>query len=241
MAETPSSFPETAATPPDAETLGASPQISAPEQDGLSSAAAQPTPEASVEPDADVILSAPSPEPPSSPSAEAEPEPELAPEPAPEPALLVPTPEPGPAAATAPPEPEAVPALIETPSVPEGVVSTISVPPLPAAEVGEGGEWDLLVGKVRAWLDEAHLQERWNALGGPLRSLGLLLGALVVLRLYGALLDTLGDLPLVPRLLQLVGLIALIRFALTRLVRSSDRERILGSWRQRWDDFRGRS
>ncbi|MFM9101523.1 MAG: CAAD domain-containing protein, partial [Cyanobium sp.] len=59
--------------------------------------------------------------------------------------------------------------------------------------------------------------------------------------LYGALLDTLGDLPLVPRLLQLVGLIALIRVGLTRLVRSSDRERILGSWRQRWVDFQGRS
>lgn len=239
MAETPSSFPETAATPPDAETLGASPQISAPEEDGPSFAAPQPAPEAPVEPDSDVIASAPSPEPPSPPSAEAEPEPAL--EAAPEPAPPVPTPEPGPAAAAAPPEPEAVPAVIETPPVPEGVVSTISVPPLPEAEVGEGGEWDLLVGKVRAWLDEAHLQERWNALGGPLRSLGLLLAALVVLRLYGALLETLGDLPLVPRLLQLAGLIALIRFALTRLVRSSDRERILGSWRQRWDDFRGRS
>jgi hypothetical protein len=64
--------------------------------------------------------------------------------------------------------------------------------------------------------------------------------AVVLLRLYSALLDTLGDLPLLPRLLQLVGLVCVVQFALTRLVRSSERERILTSWRQRWNDFRGR-
>ena len=62
----------------------------------------------------------------------------------------------------------------------------------------------------------------------------------MLLRLYSALLETLGDLPLVPRLLQLVGLLSVARFALTKLVRSSERERILTSWNQRWNDFRGR-
>jgi hypothetical protein len=60
-----------------------------------------------------------------------------------------------------------------------------------------------------------------------------------VLRLYDALLDTLGDLPLVPRLLQLTGLIALVRFALTRLVRTEDREAVLNDWKRRWQGFRG--
>ena len=125
-------------------------------------------------------------------------------------------------------------------STPAGVAATIAVPPLPAEAVGEGGEWEVLIGNLRAWLDGAGLQDRWNALGGPLRALGLLLAAVVVLRLYSALLETLGDLPLLPRLLQLVGLITLTRFALTRLVRSSERERILSGWSQRWNDFRGR-
>jgi hypothetical protein len=44
----------------------------------------------------------------------------------------------------------------------------------------------------------------------------------------------------VPRLLQLVGLLSVARFALAKLVRSSERERILTSWNQRWNDFRGR-
>jgi len=121
------------------------------------------------------------------------------------------------------------------------VAITIPVPAVETPSDGEGGEWELLLGKLRAWIEEAQLQERWNALGGPLRTAGLLLVALVLLRLYGALLDTLGDLPLLPRLLQLAGLIALLRFSLTRLVRSSERERILSSWRQRWNDFRGDS
>jgi hypothetical protein len=120
-----------------------------------------------------------------------------------------------------------------------GVAATIAVPPLPGEATADGGEWELLMGKLRAWLEGAGLQERWNALGGPLRMLGLLLAAVVLLRLYSALLETLGDLPLLPRLLQLVGLVSLTRFALTRLVRSSERERILSIWSQRWNDFRG--
>jgi hypothetical protein len=123
---------------------------------------------------------------------------------------------------------------------PLGIATSMVVPPLPTGEAGEGGEWDLLRNKVSAWFDGADLQGRWESLGGPLRASGLLLAAVVLLRLYSALLETLSDLPLVPRLLQLVGLLSVIRFVLTRLVRSSDRERIVTSWRDRWNDFRGR-
>jgi hypothetical protein len=123
---------------------------------------------------------------------------------------------------------------------PPGIAASLVVPPMDASEAGEGGEWDLLTGKVRTWFDGAQLQERWESLGGPLRAAGLLLAAVVLLRLYSALLETLGDLPLLPRLLQLVGLVSVVQFALTRLVRTSERERILTSWRERWNDFRGR-
>jgi len=123
---------------------------------------------------------------------------------------------------------------------PPGIATSIVVPPLPAGEAGDGGEWDLLRSKVSTWFDGADLQGRWESLGGPLRAAGLLLAAVVLLRLYSALLETLGDLPLVPRLLQLVGLLSVARFALAKLVRSSERERILTSWNQRWNDFRGR-
>jgi hypothetical protein len=151
----------------------------------------------------------------------------VAPEPEPEPEPS----EPAPAPTFAPP--------VVTPSI----AATLEAPPLAAGSGGsvgeEGGEWDLLMGKVRAFLDGGSLQAWWDRLGGPLRGAGLLIGLVLVLRLYDALLDTLGDLPLVPRLLQLTGLIALVRFALTRLVRTEDREAVLNDWKRRWQGFRG--
>jgi len=181
-----------------------------------------------VLPSFEAVVAAPAEPPPA-------PEPPIASEPPPEPAPPEPSPEP-PA-----PSLEVLVAAAIPPSPPQpqraGIAATLEVPPL---EPGEGGEWDLLVGKVRAWFDGADLQARWESIGGPVRAVGLLLAALVLLRIYTALLDTLGELPLLPRLLQLVGLAAVLRFALTRLVRSSERERILGDWHQRWNDFRGR-
>ena len=145
-------------------------------------------------------------------------------------------------AAESPAAATVAPALAEQPALeePAGIATSVLVPALSAAEAGEGGEWDLLRDKLRAWFDNAELQGRWEGLGGPLRAAGLLLAAVVLLRLYSALLETLGDLPLVPRLFQLVGLVCVVQFGLTRLVRSSEREQILTSWRQRWNDFRGR-
>jgi hypothetical protein len=127
-------------------------------------------------------------------------------------------------------------------STPEGIASTLSVPPLEGEARGEGGggEFDLLISRVSAWLREQDLPARWEKLQGPLRGLALLLLALVLLRLYGALIDTLDSLPLVPRLLQLVGVIVLVKFSVTNLVRTSDRERLISSWQQRWTTFRGK-
>lgn len=156
---------------------------------------------------------------------------------------------PAPSEAPGAPSASAVPTPLQesasepaAPSTPEGVASTLSVPPLEgeARSEGEGGEFDLLISRVSAWLKEQDLPARWETLQGPLRGLALLLLALVLLRLYGALIDTLDSLPLVPRLFQLVGVIVLVKFSLTNLVRTSDRERLISAWTQRWTTFRGK-
>jgi hypothetical protein len=148
-------------------------------------------------------------------------------------------------AAEVPPVPAAVEALAAVDPGEPRIATTLDVPPLPDAgragsAVGsEGGEWDLLVGKVEAWLEQADLRGRWDRLSGPLRGVGLILGLLLVLKFYVALLDTLDDLLLLPRLLQLVGLIALVRFSVNRLTRSTDRQLVLDDWKRRWEAFRG--
>ena len=117
--------------------------------------------------------------------------------------------------------------------------STVEVPPL-GGESAEGGEWDLLSGKLRDWFDRNDLGGQWDRLGGPLRASGLLLAGLILIKLYEALIDTLDDIPLLPRLLQLVGLLYLLNFGFTHLIKSQDRENLYQLWKKRWHDFTGR-
>ena len=139
--------------------------------------------------------------------------------------------------APAPAVPTSVtPAVIDAPSI----ASTIEVPAsAPAAAEGDGGEWELLVQKVTTWLSSGQLQEQWQAARKPLSLLAGLIALLLVLRIYSALLAVLDSLPLLPGLLELVGVIAVVRFSLTRLVRSDERQQLIQGLQQRWKSFRG--
>jgi hypothetical protein len=61
-----------------------------------------------------------------------------------------------------------------------------------------------------------------------------------VLRVYSALLGALESLPLIPGLLELVGVIWAVRFGLPKLVQRSQRQELISSIQQRWQSFRGR-
>jgi hypothetical protein len=153
--------------------------------------------------------------------------------------------------AAAPTEPEPVAADVvpaepvitrsEAPLAMPSVASTIEVPAsAPGGQTsGEGGEWELLVEKLRQWIGSGQLQEQWQASRTPLSLLAGLIALLLVLRLYGALLAVIDSLPLLPGLLELAGLIAVVQFSLTRLVRSEERRSLIQSLKQRWKSFRG--
>ncbi len=152
--------------------------------------------------------------------------------PAPESSEPAPAPQPIPAAA---PEAAASPVAAVAPAE-ASVASTIEIP---ALEPGEGGEWELLVAKVRQWLASGQLRELVDTARTPLTLLAYLVVAVLVLQIYSALLDVLEGLPLVPGLLELAGVITVVRFALTRLVRSSDRQQVIAGLKSRWNAFRG--
>lgn len=148
--------------------------------------------------------------------------------------------EPEPVAADfVPAEPVITPS--EAPLAMPTVASTIEVPAsAPGGQTsGEGGEWELLVEKLRQWIGSGQLQEQWQASRTPLSLLAGLIALLLVLRLYGALLAVIDSLPLLPGLLELAGLIAVVQFSLTRLVRSEERRSLIQSLQQRWKSFRG--
>jgi hypothetical protein len=65
--------------------------------------------------------------------------------------------------------------------------------------------------------------------------------AVLVLRVYAALLAALDGLPLVPGLLELVGVIWILRHGLPKLLRSSEREQLTQQLQRRWKAFLGRS
>lgn len=123
------------------------------------------------------------------------------------------------------------------------VASTITLPPSapPAAnEDGEGGEWELLMSKVRDWFASGEAAALWSQARTPLLALAALIVILMVLRVYGALIGALEGIPLLPGLLELVGVIWILRFGVPRLVRSSDRQALVDGLRSRWQAFLGR-
>ena len=153
---------------------------------------------------------------------------------------VAPEPEPTPAPE---PEPEPVPAAEPVNAWTPQVASTTDVPASPAAVAtaneGEGGEWELLVEKVKQWIASGQLQQQWQTARTPITLVAGLIGLLLVLRIYGALLGVVESVPLLPGLLELVGVISVVRFSLTRLVKSDDRHQVIDGLKQRWSSFRG--
>ena len=143
-----------------------------------------------------------------------------------------PTPE-----APAPVEPTPV---VETPAAESPIDSTVSVPADPNASDSEGGEWHLLMEKLNAWLADAKLMELWQQSQRPLKLVGGALALLLVLQLTSAVLGTLDAIPMLPRLLQLTGLIYVVLFASRRLVRSDERRSLIEGVKNSWSSFTGK-
>ena len=155
----------------------------------------------------------------------------------PEAVSSAPTPDPFTASQSAPtPEPPAS----EPPAAESPIASTVSVPADPSSSDSEGGEWHLLMEKLNAWLADAKLMELWQQSQRPLKLVGGALALLLVLQLTGAVLGTLDGIPMLPRLLQLTGLIYLTLFASRRLVRSDERRSLIEGIKSSWSSFTGK-
>ena len=134
---------------------------------------------------------------------------------------------------TAAPEP---PAAATSPSIAE----RISVPAqAPSEGDDEGGEWDMLSSRIKAFFEANNLLEHWQSLRQPLLLIGALIALILTVRIYGGILDAIATVPLAPRLFQLVGAIYAAWFAATRLVLSAERKKISGNLKDVWSSIRG--
>jgi len=154
-----------------------------------------------------------------------------------------PAPDPAPADVVDP-----APAQAEVPApAPEltspSIAERVSVPATPPSgdTSQEGGEWDLLSTKVRQWWGEHDLADQWQRLRRPLLLTAAVIAFILVLRIYGGVLDAIATIPLAPRLFELVGVIYATWFAATRLVRSEERRKISSGLGDLWSSVRGKS
>ena len=143
--------------------------------------------------------------------------------------------EPAPAA---PLESAAVPPTVETKPDPV-ITSTVTIPAQEASS-DEGGEWDLLVEKIKAWIDSNQLGSLWVQAQLPLRLIGGLILFVIVSTVYSGILGTINKVPLAPGLLELTGVIWLLNYARCNLVRSSDRKRVIDALGSTWNKVVGR-
>ena len=143
--------------------------------------------------------------------------------------------EPAPAS---PLESAAVPPTVET--KPDPVITSTVTIPAQEASTDEGGEWDLLVEKIKAWIDSNQLGLQWNQAQMPLRLIGGVILFVIVSTVYSGILGTINKVPLAPGMLELTGVIWLLNYARCNLVRSSDRKRVIDAVGSTWNKVVGR-
>ena len=156
-----------------------------------------------------------------------------------------------PAAAEAPAPSVSEPAPVAQVSAPAAQPS----PPTPSPSIAErvqvpaqapsgandesGGEWEMLSGRIKDFWEANNLVEWWQSLRQPLVLIGVLIGLILTLRIYGGILDAIATVPLAPRVFQLVGTIYAAWYAATRLVKSDERKKVSSKLQDLWDSIRG--
>jgi hypothetical protein len=137
-------------------------------------------------------------------------------------------------------EPAPAPAPETAEIIPGSVIASTVTIPAQLKPTDGGGEWDLLVEKIKAWIDSKELGSIWSQAQLPLRLIGGLILFVIVSSIYSGILGTINKVPLAPRLLELTGVIWLLNYARCNLVRSSDRKRVIDSIGSTWNKFVGR-
>ena len=95
---------------------------------------------------------------------------------------------------------------------------------------GEGGEWQLLLSRLSAWLNTVEPDQLLSRSQRPLQWAAGLLSLLIVLKIIAAVRETIDSMPTLGGLLELVGVIWLLRFCTGHLLRRDDREQTLTAW-----------
>ena len=114
-----------------------------------------------------------------------------------------------------------------------------STPSKQSSELNQTNELEMLSGKMQSWLNNKDLPSQLRLLVSPLLILAGLILLVVLLQVYGSILNGISKFPLAPRIFEFVGIIWLIRFSTTRIARSKDRNELYGKIKNSWFSFFG--
>ena len=120
------------------------------------------------------------------------------------------------------------------------ITSRVNIPGAADHDPEGGGEWALLVDKVRAWYKGTDLVELIEKLKKPTLLIAGFLILLVALRVYSGILETIAKVPLAPGLLELAGILWVVWFSTTRLIRTQERQKVITGLQNTWQSFRGK-
>ena len=110
---------------------------------------------------------------------------------------------------------------------------------LDSGEEVEGGEWELLTGKILNWWEQKNISSQIGKLTQALVIGAGVFGLVVILKIYGRLLGAISQIPLAPNLLELAGIIWVMCFVSTKLVRAKDRNEFIAGVVDRWQKLLG--
>jgi len=106
-------------------------------------------------------------------------------------------------------------------------VNTENLPKLPPASKPEN-QWQQITDKISQFLDQfpEYSTKFWEAYKLPLISLGVVLAAIVTLKIVLTLLDAINDIPLLEPTLELIGISYSAWFVFRYLLQASTRQEL---------------
>lgn len=106
-------------------------------------------------------------------------------------------------------------------------VDTENLPKLPPASKAEN-QWQQITDKIFQFLDQSpyYFNKFWVAYKLPIINFGLILAAIITLKVVLTLLDAINDIPLLEPTLELIGIIYSTWFVLRYLLNASTRQEL---------------
>ena len=109
----------------------------------------------------------------------------------------------------------------------------------PTNEQEDGGEWEILSGNVLNWIKKKDLSSQWALIRQGLILFIAVTTSILIIGIYGRILEVISIFPLAPKLFELAGTIWVALFTSTKLLRSEERKELLLKINERWESFRG--